>query len=511
LAAHLYQRGLFLRDGFSFWNNFWYAGRYSYVTYSLLYYPLAAVVGLKSLAIVSAAVAASAFAVVVERQWGLCVRVASVLFAVALGVSLVLAAYPYTLGLALALLSAGAVQAHRFRLFALLALATLAASPLAFGLLALVLAAAFVETRRFFLRAGVPLLSIGAVGGMLWRLFPGNGAFPFALSELGAILLFCGLGIALTVRVQRARLLFMFFACYGFVSIACYLVPSDVGANIARVRFVAVPVAALALSLRRWRPRLPAVVALALAFAWNATPLLASFDRAGEDPSANAAYWQPAISFLHTHLGPSYRVEAVDTSGHWEATYLPDAGIPIARGWYRQDDFPKDAILYRAHLTPRAYLAWLRRMAVRYVVVTTAPLDYSSRSEGLLLVSGRSGLPVVFRAAHTTIFAVPSPRPIVTGPDRPTVRALHNSAILLDLHRAGTYDLALSYTPYWSAPGGCIQRTADGMVALTTRRIGLVRLSVGFGLEQAVNALAGVTSNCSSSKSTDRSPTIAQR
>jgi hypothetical protein len=164
---------------------------------------------------------------------------------------------------------------------------------------------------------------------------------------------------------------------------------------------------------------------------------MASLDRAGEDPSANPAYWQPAIRFLHIHLGPSFRVEAVDTSGHWEATYLPDAGIPIARGWYRQDDFPKDGALYRAHLPRHAYLSWLRRMAVRYVVLTSAPPDYSSRSEKRLLESGRSGLPLVLRSGNISIFAVPSPHPIVTGPDRPRVRAFRNSTIVLDLHRPG--------------------------------------------------------------------------
>jgi hypothetical protein len=46
LAAHAYQRALFLQHGFSLWNNFWYAGRYSFVTYSVLYYPLAALFGI---------------------------------------------------------------------------------------------------------------------------------------------------------------------------------------------------------------------------------------------------------------------------------------------------------------------------------------------------------------------------------------------------------------------------------------------------------------------------------
>src|SRR6266545_4043549 len=51
LAAHAYQRTLFLDHGFALWNNFWYAGRYSFVTYSLLYYPLAALLGIRLLAV----------------------------------------------------------------------------------------------------------------------------------------------------------------------------------------------------------------------------------------------------------------------------------------------------------------------------------------------------------------------------------------------------------------------------------------------------------------------------
>src|SRR5712692_9647189 len=65
LAAHIYQRTLFLHHGLTFWNNFWYAGRYSFVTYSLLYYPLAAVVGIRLLAVATIAAASLAFSVIV--------------------------------------------------------------------------------------------------------------------------------------------------------------------------------------------------------------------------------------------------------------------------------------------------------------------------------------------------------------------------------------------------------------------------------------------------------------
>src|SRR5213076_3638912 len=69
-AAHAYQRAFLLEHGFAIWNNFWYAGRYSFVTYSLLYYPLAALFGIKLLAVASIATAALAFGVVASREWG---------------------------------------------------------------------------------------------------------------------------------------------------------------------------------------------------------------------------------------------------------------------------------------------------------------------------------------------------------------------------------------------------------------------------------------------------------
>src|SRR3954468_23549797 len=67
LAAHAYQRALYVQHGFALWNNFWYAGRYSFVTYSVLYYPLAAVLGIKLLAVATVSTAALAFAVVLGR------------------------------------------------------------------------------------------------------------------------------------------------------------------------------------------------------------------------------------------------------------------------------------------------------------------------------------------------------------------------------------------------------------------------------------------------------------
>src|SRR5205085_1102862 len=203
LAAHAYQRTLFLEHGFTLWNNFWYAGRYSFVTYSVLYYPLAALLGIRLLAVATVALAALAFAVVVWREWGPTTRWSSRTFAV-----------------------------------------------------------------------------------VLWRLFPGGGSFPFSLAELAAAGAFCLLGLAFTWRLESARVLRYVFAVYLVALVLAYLVPSAVGENLARLRFAAIPVAVLILSLRRWKPLLPGLAVLGLALSWNLTPLASSYVHGSADEAA---------------------------------------------------------------------------------------------------------------------------------------------------------------------------------------------------------------------------------
>ena len=45
-----------------------------------------------------------------------------------------------------------------------------------------------------------------------------------------------------------------------------------------------------------------------------------------------------------TPTSPGYRVEAVDTHGPLAGVYLASAKIPLARGWFRQDNFPFDEL-----------------------------------------------------------------------------------------------------------------------------------------------------------------------
>jgi hypothetical protein len=493
LAAHAYQRALFLQQGFELWNNFWYAGRYSFVTYSVLYYPLAAVLGIRLLAVATIATAAMAFAVVIGREWGPTARWSSRTFAVVWAGIVLSAAFPFALGIAFALLAIWALQAERHWRFAALAALTLAASPLAFLLLALVLAGVALTRRADPARLVRPGLAVGAAGLvqlLLLRAFPGGGHYPYPVEELAAACAACIGGAVLTWRVERARVLRSIFLVLLVACLAVYLVPSEIGENIARFRYLALPIFVLALSLRGFRPRWLTATALALIVAWNISPLAASYAKGQADPAAHEAYWQPAISFLHANLSPSYRVEAVDTTGHWAAVYLPRAGIPITRGWFRQDDFPQNRLLY-SPLGPRAYLAWLRGLGVRYVVLTQAPADYSARGEAVLLASGRSGLTPVLRTPDLTVFEVPDAQAIVTGTQAARVRELTESRVTLELGGPGRYRVAVRYSPYWQTSAGCLTQGEDGMLRLGTARGGTVRLEFDVDAGRAIAALAG--------------------
>jgi hypothetical protein len=499
LAAHAYQRTVFLEHGFTLWNNFWYAGRYSFVSYSVIYYPLAALLGIRLLAVATIALAALAFTAVLWREWGPTTRWSSRSFAVVWAGIVLSAAFPFALGFALALLAIWALQAGRRWRFALLATLSLAASPVAFLLLVVVLAGVALARHASVPANWVPYAAIAVAGTaelVLWRLFPGGGAYPFSFAEIAAGVVFCLLGLAFTWRVESARVLRFVFAVYLVASVVSYLVPSAIGENIERLRYVAIPLAVLVLSLRRWRPLLPGLAVIALAISWNLSPLAASYASGKADVTAKKSAWPAAIAFLHAHLGPSYRVEAVDTSGHWPAVYLADARIPLARGWFRQDDFPQNEVLY-SKLGAKTYLAWLRGLGVRYVVLSSAPPDYSARAEAALIRSGRAGLQPVFFTSELTDYAVPKPRSIVTGPDKPRLVMLTQERIGVAVHRGGDYRIAVRWSPYWRASDGCLREGKDQMLRLQTRAARHVTIVFQVNADNALDELAGAQHHCS--------------
>jgi hypothetical protein len=500
LAAHEYQLRLFLHHGLTLWDNFWYAGRYAYVDYSVLYYPLAAVFGIGLLAVLTVALAAGVFARVLEREWGPAARWAGRSFALLWPGVILAAELPLALGVVFALLCLLALQAGRRWIGAALILLTLASSPVAFVLLAVVLAG-IAAGRRPGLRLRTIAVPAGAVALaaaaelLTLHLFP-IGTLSFPAGEAVQAATFCIVLLALTWRLERARFLRGVLAVYLLAVVAIYVIPTGLGHDIARVRLVALPIALLVAALRRWRPLPPVLVAVALAAAWNVFPLASSWASSTADRSSNPAVWPAPVSYLQTHLRTGYRVEAVDTVDHWPALYLARANIPLARGWFRQDDHPIAALLYRPHYTPAEYVAWLHRLGVAYVVLTNAPPDHSSRREARLVRSGRAGLRQVFARRGISIYAVPRPQPIVTGPGRPEVLALRESRLRVRVARGGTYRVAVRWSPYWHASTGCLTPAPGGLVRLRTTSAATVRIAFDVDMTSLFDAFADTTPRC---------------
>jgi hypothetical protein len=410
LAAHEYLRWFFLQHGLALWDNYWYSGRYVFVTYSWLTYPLAAALGVKLLFGLSVGVAAAAFARLVDY------RPAAWAFAVVWGCFALAAALPFALGVAFAL-----VALNTRRWFPVFAALTWAASPLALLLLLVVTAG----LRRW--RAAAATLPFLALQLGLQFAYPNAGRFPFPWQEAAAAALFCVAAIALA----RGRLRGVFVAWLALI-LASFTFPSLLGENAARLRFMALPLALLVL---RGRPALLAVPLAAIAAVYNLSPLYWSFRKGLDERAESAAYWAPAIAFLRAHTDPNYRVNALDTVGHWEAYHLPRAGIPITRGWYRQDDFPQNELLYDPLRRPE-YLRWLHEQGVRYVLVPDDRLDYSSKYEPAVARTLR----FVKRAGSVRIYEVPGPSPLVSGAD---VARLTHDTIAVRVAHAGSYRLAI--------------------------------------------------------------------
>jgi hypothetical protein len=84
----------------------------------------------------------------------------------------------------------------------------------------------------------------------------------------------------------------------------------------------------------------------------------------------------------------------------------------------------------------------------------------------------------------------------VTGPAAPRVLALDDSSIVLAFRRAGSYRVAVHYSPYLAAPDACVRASADGMIVLKARHPGTLKLSFAVTAEHALAAISGSRGSC---------------
>ena len=216
----------------------------------------------------------------------------------------------------------------------------------------------------------------------IYQAFPGGGPFPYPAADLIGITAFALCGLLLARGSQLTRPLGGLFLAYLAIAWWAKLFPSPLGGNATRVLdYLAAPLLALVIAVRGPQARALGVLALTVAIAWQAAPFVQNVAASFGEQAQSASYWQPVISFLHQpgrHDPANFRVEVVSTARHYESYYLTRGeGEAIPRGWYRQNDFPTNGVLYDRTLSAGAYQRWLRLMGVRYVFL---PVNAAARS-----------------------------------------------------------------------------------------------------------------------------------
>jgi len=502
-AAHLYQTQMWREHGWRFWDNNWYAGRYSQINYSLLYYPLAAIVSTLAVVVASVATSAATFAHIVARRWPVAAVPAAGVFTLLAPLPVLTGTYPFIFGLAIAFLVIAALQAERWWLAVGLTLVVALAHFLALLLLVSALVGLAIASRAAW-RPGPQRRVMIAIGGIFaaaavsWFAFRIPGAsYPFELFDLAIVALYTAIVLALTWRPADLRPLRGVFAVYAVLGIGAFIIASPLGANVGRVLlYLGTPLLMIPLAVRGFRPRGLAAVLIAGTLVWQLFPVVKGVRTAQGVHSSSEEFWFPVEAFLAEHGDPNHRVGVVATDHHWEAFYLARQGVPLTRGWYRQDDFPANADLY-GELTPQTYRTWLSRMAVRYVFLPEDRLDYSAEAESRLLREG-GVLPQVADLGSWRVFEVPDPTPIATPAGRIEVRSIDAETVTLHVRHPGRYLLRLRYTPYWSVVRGdaCVLPTSSWVTQLRVATPGIVTLRFRVGISRVMRTLLGRPARC---------------
>ncbi len=493
LAAAAYRLDLFKHLGFAVYDEHWYGG-HELPGYSVLFPPLAWLLGLRAVGALSVLVSTLCFERIAVAVYGRSARWAAVPFALAAVGDVWIGRLAFALGLSFALaavlvLVGGGEVRWRTPAAVLLAAMSAAASPVAGALLALAALSDSLWRRspRTLLVLGLPaVVVVLALSG----LFPEGGSEPYpTVSFLATLAVITAFVVALPRAQDRLRL------AAGVYLLACVfflLVSTPMGSNVERYGvLLAGPLLICAVAAPRseraeggfgesaagdgqpggaeseqagvagglWRGS--SLVLPALAFAvwavwagWG--PVRETLAVAGS-PATNGAYYAPVERFLDAHAPGPVRIEVPLTRTHWETAELAPR-VSLARGWEKQLDERYNGVLLSPDLNAASYERWLRAQAVSYVALPAVQLDPSSAREGELIRAGLPYLRLVYSSRHWRIYAVRAPTPLVSGPGR--VTALGHDSLSLQVDAPGSLLVRVRYTSLLDDHEWCRLRTA---------------------------------------------------
>ena len=197
---------------------------------------------------------------------------------------------------------------------------------------------------------------------------------------------------------------------------------------------------ALIVALAAGRRRM--IVGLLLVSIWPVANTIGDLV-SGSGPSADQGYYTPLLAHL-PHGPTAGRVEVVDPATHGADEYVA-AVLPLARGWERQIDVADNPLFYTPTLSAGDYHAWLDSLAVQWVALPTAPLDYGSKTEGALVATGLPYLHLTWQDASWRLYQVTNPAPLVGAPA--TLISVSPAGVTLSVAHAGRVVVKVRYSP----------------------------------------------------------------
>lgn len=233
LAAQAYRTYLFSHFGMLLWDNSWYGG-HAVLGYSILYPPLSALLGLRTIGVLAVLCSTLLFGRIATLVYGPRAIAGTVLFAVAAAGDLWIGRTTFALGVSFALAATLVLVCSRrmpaVALSMLLGALSVLSSPVAGALLALALATDMIARRR--LRPGAYVIAtIVFVLLVLELLFPEGGFEPYGVNSFAAsTAVALGFIWALPKGERLLRTggwLFMLVNLFG-------LLPTPLGSNVVR-------------------------------------------------------------------------------------------------------------------------------------------------------------------------------------------------------------------------------------------------------------------------------------
>ena len=393
-------------DGWRFWDNYWYAGRYELINYSPLYYPLAALVGVPD----GGGRRRSSRARGCSRRrccgsGGARARLSALLFAAFWPGVLVAGQYPFALGCAVRARGARRAAARPPVLLVLCCLASLLASPLAFLLLGVTLVGLTARTAR---RPGAAPHARARPGlrdraARRSRSCSSSARSPPAARSPTRGSTSSGItGFARVRGAARPRRRARPPARRASSSpTSCSAgPPSCTRRRSAATRtrlldYVALPLLALVAALRGFRPRLLVALALGVAVAWQSVPHRQERGRRLHRPGAGGDVLDAGARLPAADRTSARRTTASRSSRpggtRRRTTCRRAASRSPAAGTARTPTARRTCRAYRGGpVTPALYRDWLRAMGVRYVLLPRDELDPAARAEAAAAAAGRA-------------------------------------------------------------------------------------------------------------------------